>query len=104
MTVQDLTAIVGALGFPVVLVFATGLFLCRSFWPWYTARQAAIDARQAAIDARQALRDEEATKANERFIAALNSLIAKMDSNHQEVLREIRAMRPRTHLEPARDR
>lgn len=97
MTVQDLTAIVGALGFPVVMVIGIGLFLGRSVWPWYTKRQAEIDAQQAK-------RDEELSKSNERFIYALEKIVSKMDNNHAEVMREIQSLRPRAHLEPARDR
>lgn len=99
MTVQDLTSIVGALGVPVVLLIGIGLFLGRSVWPWYTARQAAIDAQQTK-------RDDELSKSNERFILALEKIVSRIDANHSEVMREIYTLRqrPPTHPEPARDR
>ena len=96
MTAADINTLVGSLGVPAAIVIGSGVFLGLSVWPWYTKRQAVIDAQQAK-------RDEEVTKANERFILALEKIVSRMDSNHAEVMREIHALRPRLHLEPDRD-
>ena len=89
MTTAEFTSVVSALGFPIVLVGVMLWFFGRSVWPWYVKRQAEQDAAQAAL--------------YDRFLLALDKLIAKMDAQHSEVIGELRALRRRpTHTEPDR--
>lgn len=91
MTTAEFTSVVSALGFPIVLVGVMFWFFGRSVWPWYVKRQAEQDAAQAAL--------------YDRFLLALDKLIAKMDAQHSEVIGELRALHQRpTHTEPDRDR
>ena len=97
MTAQDINTLVGSLGVPAAIVIGAGLFFGLSVWPWYTKRQAVIDAQQAK-------RDEELSKANERFIVALEKIVNRIDSNHSEVMREIHTLRGKPYTEPDRNR
>ncbi len=91
MTSTELTSVVSALGFPIVLVVLMLWFFGKSVWPWYVKRQAEQDAAQAAL--------------YDRFLLALDRLINKMDSQHAEVISELRNLRHApTHLEPDRNR
>ena len=91
MTTAEFTSVVSALGFPIVLVGVMLWFFGKSVWPWYVKRQAEQDAAQSAL--------------YDRFLLALDKLIAKMDTQHTEVINELRNMRhPPTHLESDRNR
>lgn len=39
MTGQELTGLIGALGFPIVLVLGSLWFVKRDLWPWFVADQ-----------------------------------------------------------------
>ena len=87
MTTSEFTGLVSALGFPIVLVAVMLWFFGKSVWPWHVKRQAEQDAAQAAL--------------YDRFLLALDRLIAKMDTQHAEVIQELRGLRQRpTHTEP----
>lgn len=91
MTTAEFTSVVSALGFPIVLVGVMLWFFGKSVWPWYVKRQAEQDAAQSAL--------------YDRFLLALDKLIAKMDTQHTEVINELRGLRKRpTHTEPDRNR
>lgn len=104
MTVQDVTAIVGALGFPIVLVAGLLWFFAQKVWPWYVARQAANDAAQAEREKSHSAQVAQTRDVYERMIAALDRIASRTEAQHAEVMREIHALRPRSHLEPDRDR
>jgi hypothetical protein len=106
VTPQEITGIVGALGFPIALVAGMLWFFASKVWPWYVARQSANDT--AAANSRDSYNAEiaQTRQVYERFIAALDRLIVKMDTQHAEVVNELRALRrsPPAHLESDRDR
>lgn len=104
MTVQDVTAIVGALGFPIVLVAGLLWFFAQKVWPWYVARQAANDAAQAEREKSHSAQVAQTREVYERMIAALDRIASKSDSQHAEVMHELRSLRGKPHLEPDRDR
>lgn len=81
MTTAEFTSVVSALGFPIVLVGVMLWFFGKSVWPWYVKRQAEQDAAASAL--------------YDRFLLALDKLISKMDTQHAEVIGELRAMRQR---------
>ncbi len=49
MTTQDVVTLVGALGFPIVLVLGALWFIRRDVWPWFVAY---VAARASAQDKR----------------------------------------------------
>lgn len=106
MTAQEATGLVGALGFPIVLVAGLLWFFAVKVWPWYVARQAANDASAAQRGEAYNAEIAQTRQIYERFIAALDRLIVKMDTQHAEVIHELRSLRqkPLAHLEPDRDR
>ena len=105
MTAQEITGIVGALGFPITLVAGILWFFASKVWPWYVARQAANDAATAQRGEAYNSEIAQTRQVYERFIAALDRLIVKMDSQHVEVIQELRELRQRpVHTEPDRNR
>lgn len=104
MTVQEATGLVGALGFPIVLVAGMLWFFAQKFWPWYVKRQEANDTALAKREEAHTSQVSQTREVYERVIGVLDRMANKLDSQHIEVMHELRAMRGKTHLEPDRDR
>ncbi|CAB4147473.1 hypothetical protein UFOVP505_32 [uncultured Caudovirales phage] len=104
MTIQDITAIVGALGFPIVLVAGLLWFFAQKVWPWYVTRQEANDAIAAKRGEAYNSEITQTRQVYERFVVLLDRLIVKMDQQHAEVIHELRSLKGKPHLEPDRDR
>jgi ABC-type dipeptide/oligopeptide/nickel transport system permease component len=104
VTAQEATGLVGALGFPIVLVAGLLWFFAVKVWPWYVARQAANDAAAAHRGEAYNAEIAQTRQVYERFIAALDRLIVKMDVQHAEVIHELRSLKAKPHLESDRDR
>ena len=103
MTAQEITGIVGALGFPIALVGGMLWFFASKVWPWYTKRTEDNDAARAKREESYAAQVAQTGNVYERVIAVLDRMATKLDSQHVEVMHELRAMRGKTHLEPDRD-
>ena len=71
MTAQELTGLIGALGFPIALVISGLWFLKKDFWPWWVAYMAE---RASAQDRRH----KEYTATIERSSEALEALVELM--------------------------
>lgn len=104
MTVQDVTAIVGALGFPIVLVGGMLWFFSTKFWPWFVKRQEVNDASQAEREKSHTAQVAQTREVYERVIAVLDRMANKLDAQHVEVMHELRTLRGKPHLESDRDR
>lgn len=118
MDATQVGSLIGSLGFPIFLVLGALWFVKRDVWPWWTARQAAIDQANAE---RQDAHDEEENSRHDRYMAAqeehndlirefttaINGINAtmngvgqlvsaqtnKIDDYHNEIMRELRAKR-----------
>ena len=104
MTVQEATTLVSTLGFPIILVGAGLWFFSTKFWPWFVARQATNDANQAEREKAHTLQIAQTREVYERVIGVLDRMANKLDSQHVEVMHDLRGLRGKTHLEPDRDR
>ena len=104
MTAQEITGIVGALGFPIVLVGGMLWFFASKVWPWYTKRTEDNDAARAKREESYAAQVAQTGNVYERVIAVLDRMATKLDSQHVEVMHEIRSLRGKTYTEPDRNR
>lgn len=104
MTVQEATTLVGALGFPILLVGAGLWFFSTKIWPWFVTRQETGDVAQAKREEAHTAQVAQTREVYERVIGVLDRMAAKLDSQHMEVMHELRGMRGKAHLEPDRDR
>ena len=104
MTPQEITGIVGALGFPIMLVGGMLWFFAAKIWPWYTTRTEVNDAARAKREESYAIQVAQTGNVYERVIAVLDRMATKLDSQHVEVMHELRTLRGKPHLEPDRDR
>lgn len=108
MTVQEITAfastLVNSLGFPVVLVGAAAWFFANRIWPYYVKRTDTNDAARAKREESYTTQVAQTGAVIERTIGVLDRMSTKLDSQHVEVMHELRGLRGKTHLEPDRDR
>ena len=104
MTAQEITGIVGALGFPIVLVGGMLWFFASKVWPWYTKRTEDNDAARAKREESYAAQVAQTGNVYERVIAVLDRMATKLDSQHVEVMHEIRSLRGKTYTGPDRNR
>ena len=108
MTVESVTAIVtplvNSLGFPVVLVGAALWFFATRIWPWYVKRTEANDAARAKREEGYAAQVAQTGAVIERVIGVLDQVATKLDTQHTEVMHELRTLRGKPHLESDRDR
>lgn len=93
MTVQEATALVSTLGFPIILVGGLLWFFAQKVWPWYVARQAANDVAQATREASHTAQVAQTREVYERVISVLDRIIVKLDTQHVDVMYELRARR-----------
>ena len=108
MTVPEITkfvdTLVSSLGFPVALVLAGGWFFATRIWPWYVKRTEANDAARAKREEGYAAQVAQTGAVIERVIGVLDRVATKMDTQHTEVMHELRTLRGKPHLESDRDR
>ena len=104
MTAQEITNLVSSLGFPIILVGGMLWFFATKFWPWYVKRQEINDAALAERERAHTLQIAQTREVYERVIGVLDRMANKLDSQHVEVMHELRGLRGKTHLEPDRDR
>lgn len=104
MTTQDIIALVGALGFPIVLVGGLLWFFAVKVWPWYTKRTEDNDAARAKREESYTAQVAQTGNVYERVIAVLDRMANKLDSQHVEVMHELRSMRGKPYTEPDRNR
>lgn len=104
MTAQEITNLVSTLGFPIILVGGMLWFFATKFWPWYVKRQEANDAAQAKREEAHTLQIAQTREVYERVIGVLDRMANKLDSQHVEVMHELRSLRGKPHLESDRDR
>lgn len=111
MTGQDITELVGALGFPIILVGGMLWFFAVKMWPWFIARQERNDGENAGRHKAYLEEMAQTRQVYERTIAALERIIGKLDDGrarekeeHEHILHEIGTLRQRPRLEPERDR
>jgi len=104
MTAQEITNLVSSLGFPIILVGGMLWFFATKFWPWYVRRQELSDAAQAEREKAHTLQIAQTREVYERVIGVLDRMANKLDSQHGEVMHELRGLRGKAHLEPDRDR
>jgi hypothetical protein len=82
---QDVVTLVGALGFPIVLVLGLLWFVKRDFWPWYVKY---VAERTAAQDARHKDYIKTIERSNEA-IDALVGLITRIDTRLEDHTRRL---------------
>lgn len=90
LATQDVIGLVGALGFPVVLVLGTLWFVKRDVWPWFMKYTAE---RTAAQDVRHKEYIASIDRSNEA-VSALVELITRIDQrldDHTNRLKVIEA-------------
>ena len=108
MTAQEITALVttlvSSLGFPIVLVGAAVWFFATRIWPWYVKRTEANDAARAKREEGYAAQVAQTGAVIERVIGVLDRVATKLDTQHTEVMHELRTLRGKPHLESDRDR
>ncbi len=108
MTVEQITSflqtVVNSLGFPVTLVLAAGWFFANRIWPYYVKRTETNDAARAKREESYTMQVAQTGAVIERTIGVLDQMSTKLDSQHVEVMHELRGLRGKTHLEPDRDR
>lgn len=108
MTAQEITALVttlvSSLGFPIVLVGAAVWFFATRIWPWYVKRTEANDAARAKREESYTAQVAQTGNVIEKVIGVLDRMAIRLDSQHVEVMHELRALRGKPHLEPDRDR
>ena len=93
MTVQEATTLVSSLGFPIILVGGMLWFFAQKVWPWYTKRQEANDAAQAKREESHTAQVAQTREVYERVISVLDRIIVKLDTQHVDVMYELRARR-----------
>jgi hypothetical protein len=79
-------------------------FFATKMWPWYTKRTEANDEARAKREEIYTAQVAQTGNVYERVSAVLDRMANKLDSQHVEVMHELRGLRGRTHLEPDRDR
>lgn len=108
MTAQEITALVttlvSSLGFPIVLVIGAFWFFATRTWPWYTKRTEVNDAVRAKREELYTSQVAQTGAVIERVIGVLDRMATRLDSQHVEVMHELRALRGKPHLESDRDR
>ena len=104
MTAQEITGIVGALGFPIVLVGGMLWFFASKVWRRYAKRTEDHGAARDKRDEGCAAHVAQTCNVYERVIAVLDRMATKLDSQHVEVMHEIRSLRGKTYTEPDRNR
>lgn len=102
MTAQEITNLVSTLGFPIILVGGLLWFFAVKVWPWYVARQEANDLAQAKREESHTAQVAQTREVYERVISVLDRIIVKLDTQHVDVMYELRARRaasaPRTDI------
>lgn len=89
MTAQDVTGLVGALGFPIVLLLGLLWFVKRDVWPWVMKRIEVLDAVQAQRHQDFISAINRNGVANESMSKMLVVIDAEIRSNHAETGREL---------------
>lgn len=104
MTPQEITNLVSTLGFPIILVGGMLWFFATRVWPWYVKRQELNDVAQAKREEIHTAQVAQTRDVYERVIAVLDRMANKLDTQHVEVMHELRSLRGKPHLESDRDR
>lgn len=89
MTANELTGLIGALGFPIVLLLGLLWFIKRDVWPWWTKRLEALDKQQANRHADFINAINRNGIANETMGKMLVVIDEKLDDHHDQTIRKL---------------
>jgi hypothetical protein len=85
LTTQDTVTIVGALGFPIALVFGALYFVRRDVWPWWVD----WSAQRAVVQDERHREYIAATNRNTEAMLTLTALLSRMDERLEDHTRRL---------------
>ena len=102
MTATDVTGLISAVGFPIVLVLFLMWFAIRTAWPWWVTRIERIDERSIQRHSDFIAAINRVGVSNENTNKMLMIIDEKMDSHHAQTIRKLEVIEAGVyHRQPA---